>query len=70
MLKYKEKLYSTYYGKWKTMKYGQGRCKGHIDFNKYSYKIGHKIYVGPNQEVRDEFKKEKEQHKLWMQLTE
>ena len=69
MLKYKTKLYAKFFPlKWMNMNYNY--CKQHLDFNKFTYKDGHKVYVGPSQEVRDLFKEEKRAYKIWNKLKQ
>ena len=69
MLKFKPKHYASYVTRrWQAMDYHY--CKKHLDFNKFSYKDGPKIYTGTSKEVRDLFRKEKKQVLLWDRLKQ
>jgi len=65
---FKPTAYSTFYDSYKYKAINYKHCKGHLDFNKFIYKNGHKVYMGPSQEVRDLFNKEKQAHNLWNKL--
>jgi len=70
MLEYRQKAWSKRYPeKWKSLYY-KSDTKGHLDFNKYSYKDGNKIYTGPNKAVQELFDKEYQQMLLWKKLND
>ena len=64
MIKHQLKAYRKHFpSKWK-----KTIPDSHLDFNKFIYRNGHKIYTASCKEIQDRFKYEQEQFRVWKNL--
>lgn len=67
MLKYQTRAFRKHYPqKWWSL---FPLYRKHLDFKKFVYKDGHKIYTAPSEEIRELFKKEQAQFQMWEKLN-
>jgi len=70
MLEYRLKIFNNDLTvKWKKVLFKSLRITTHLNFNIYTYKNGHKIYTASSKEIRDLYKKEKEQYYFLRKLN-
>ena len=71
MLEYKIRMYMRIFPtKWKKVMYKSLSSVNHLDFDRFIYRNGHKLYTATSKEIRELYKKERGQYIMWSKLKQ